>query len=243
LAAAGSAHPFRRRRRGDMKKIAILCDFDGTVAQEDVGNLLFRTFSGNGGSMEIVERWRRGEISSRECLEREAELVRVNEQALDRFVTARHLDPYFKDFHDFATKRGMEVVIMSDGLDYYIESLLVKHGLGEIEFFANRMKLDGDRVSVEFPYFGLLECTDCGCCKTHHLFRYREKGYFIIYVGDGLSDRCPCETADLVFAKGALQQFCREKGIDHIEFRNFRDVEREMLTRIVLAGGPEPADE
>ncbi len=222
------------------KKIAILCDFDGTVASDDVGNLLFKKFNTDGGTASVIESWHRGEISSRECLEREAEMARAHPRELDKFILERRLDPYFKDFHDFAKKRGMEVAIMSDGLDYYIEMMLVRHGLGEIEFFANNLEIDGDRLKVKFPYYDLLECKDCGCCKTHHLYRYREEGYFIIYVGDGKSDCCPCATADLVFAKGRLLAFCKEEGIDHIPFRNFRDVEREVLERIVL--GEELAD-
>jgi 2-hydroxy-3-keto-5-methylthiopentenyl-1-phosphate phosphatase len=218
------------------EKIAILCDFDGTVAQDDVGDLLFNTFSNDGGPGDVIERWRRGEISSRECLEREAELVRARQDELDRFILKRKLDPYFKDFHDFAKKRGMEVVIMSDGLDYYIESMLIKHGLGEIDFFANRLKFNGDALEIEFPYYDMLGCQDCACCKTHHLYRYRDQGYYIIYVGDGLSDVCPCTAADLVFAKGNLLKYCRETGVNHIRYRNFRDIEREVLERIVLGG-------
>jgi 2,3-diketo-5-methylthio-1-phosphopentane phosphatase len=221
-----------------MRKIAVLCDFDGTVARDDVGNLLFRTFTRNGEAMRVVERWKRGEMSSRDMLEEEASLARVDQDALDLFLGERNLDPYFKDFHDFARRRGIEVVIVSDGLDYYVESLLVRHGLGHLDFFANHLQFNGgDGFGVTFPWHNLLECTDCGCCKTHHLYRYREQGYFIIYVGDGLSDRCPCETADFVFAKGDLLAHCREKGIAHVEFDNFRDVEREVLGRFFLAGG------
>lgn len=214
-------------------KIAVLCDFDGTVARDDVGNLLFRTFSGNEKAMEIVQRWKAGEISSRECLENETAVARVDQNTLDSFLGDRHLDPYFKDFHDFAHRRGMEVVIMSDGLDYYIEKILVRNGLGHVQFYANKMSFTADGLTVDFPWYNLLECTDCGCCKTHHLFRYREQGYYIIYVGDGLSDRCPSETADLVFAKGDLLAHCRTHGIDHVEFSNFRDVEREVLRRLL----------
>lgn len=218
-----------------MKRVAILCDFDGTVARDDVGNLLFGTYVGNGRSAEIVREWKLGKISSRECLEREAELARVDEAELGRFADGRRLDPYFKDFHDFATKRGMEVAIMSDGLDFYIERMLLRHGLAEIDFFSNRLRIEGDRLHVEFPYYDRLDCTDCGCCKTSHLLRYKEQGYFVVYVGDGLSDRCPSEAADLVFAKGDLRRHCESKGIDYVPFDNFRDVEREVLKRIVLS--------
>ncbi len=226
-----------------MDRIAVLCDFDGTVARDDVGNLLFETFSDDGESRRIVEAWRRGEISSRECLEREAELVTADARAIDRFLDRLSLDPYFRDFRDFARRRGIELAIMSDGLDYYIEHLLVRHGMGDIDFFANRLVIDGDRLRVEFPWYDALDCRDCGCCKTHHLMRYRDQGYYIVYVGDGLSDRCPCEAADLVLAKGALREYCLEKGIAHVPFRNFRDVERTLVERLLLGGDLPAADE
>ncbi|MCI0452822.1 MAG: MtnX-like HAD-IB family phosphatase [Candidatus Latescibacteria bacterium] len=219
-----------------MKKIAVLCDFDGTVAQDDVGDLLFRTFARHDGAKDAVEQWMRGEISSRECLEREAAAARCCPHELQDFLSARRLDPYFRDFHDFARQRGIEVVVLSDGLDYYIEQILIRHGLGGIEFFANQLRIDGDTLRVEFPWYDMLSCTECGCCKTHHLMRYRQEGYFIVYVGNGLSDRCPCESADLVLAKGELLEHCRAQNIGAVEFRNFRDVEREVLKRLVLDG-------
>jgi len=217
-----------------MRKIAVLCDFDGTIARDDVGNLLFTTFSENGDSKKVVDQWRRGEISSRQCLEQEAALVKVDRNALNEFVRHRQIDPYFKDFHDFARKRGIEIAVLSDGLDYYIEQILVRFGLAEIEFFANRLAFKNGSFEVQFPWHDLMECTDCGCCKMHHVQRYRDGGYFIVYVGDGLSDRCPCEGADMVFAKGDLLRHCQQQHIDHIEFRNFRDVEREVVQRLVL---------
>jgi 2,3-diketo-5-methylthio-1-phosphopentane phosphatase len=219
-----------------MRPVAILCDFDGTVAQDDVGNLLFSEFTRDGEAEAVVDRWKRGEISSRECLEREVELVDTEAAAagLERFVCRRRLDPFFKDFHDFVSKRGMEVVIMSDGLDFYIERMLVRNGLGHVEFFSNRLSFDNGRMTVGFPYYNVLDCTECGCCKTSHLERYRDQGYYIVYVGDGLSDRCPSEAADLVFAKGDLRRHCEANDIAFVSFRNFRDVEREVLKRIVL---------
>ena len=216
-----------------MKKIAVLCDFDGTVAQDDVGDLLFETFATD-EARGAVDEWMRGEISSRQCLEREAAAARCCPTTLKNFLSERRLDPYFKDFHDFAKQRGIEVVVLSDGLDSYIEQMLIRNGLGGIEFFANRLRIDGESLHVEFPWYDMLECTECGCCKTYHLMRYKEDGYFVVYVGNGLSDRCPCESADLVLAKGELLEHCRSKKIGAVEFKNFRDVEREVLRRLVL---------
>ncbi|NIM20703.1 MAG: MtnX-like HAD-IB family phosphatase [Candidatus Latescibacteria bacterium] len=217
-----------------MRDIAILCDFDGTVAREDVGHLLFRKFSEPNGTTEVVSKWKRGEISSKECLEREAELARVSQEELDEFILLRKLDPYFKDFLDFALKRGMEVAIVSDGLDYYIEKMLLRSGAAHVDFYANCLSLTNHSLKLSFPFYDLLECTSCANCKTYHLEQYREKGFYIVYVGNGLSDKCPCQSADLVFAKGDLLEFCRENEIQHIAFSNFRDVEREVLKRLVI---------
>lgn len=219
-----------------MKKIAVLCDFDGTVARDDVGNLLFQTFSPADECMDVVDQWKQGLISSRDCLSREASLARASREALDQFITQRQLDPYFKDFVDFAGRRGMEVVIVSDGLDYYIERMLVRSGLAHIDFFANALQLHDHSFHVRFPYFDLLDCRSCGNCKTYHMEKYKANGYFVVYIGNGLSDRCPSKYADFVFAKGDLLDYCSKNGVGFTEFRNFRDVEREFLNRFFLSG-------
>lgn len=219
-----------------MKKIAILCDFDGTVAGDDVGNLLFRTFVEENAAQAVVDEWKQGLISSRECLTRECALASLSRTELDRFIKHRKLDAYFKDFLDFTRKRGMEIVIVSDGLDYYIEKMLLRHGAGDVEFFANQLEIIDHTLHVDFPYYDLMDCTDCGNCKRHHLEKFKSVGYYIVYVGNGLSDRCPAEYADLVFAKGDLLTYCLEQGIEYVQFENFRDVEREMLNRFLMNG-------
>ena len=219
-----------------MKKIAILCDFDGTVACEDVGNLLFQTFSDADECLDMVDQWKQGLISSRDCLSREASLARVSREALDHFILQRRLDPYFKDFVDFAGRRGLEVVIVSDGLDYYIERMLLRSGLAHIDFFANALDLNDHCLHVRFPYYDMMDCRSCGNCKTYHMEKYKANGYFVVYIGNGFSDRCPSKYADFVFAKGDLLDFCRKNGVESTEFRNFRDVERELVSRFVLNG-------
>lgn len=220
-----------------MRPLAVLCDFDGTIAVDDVGNRLFRTFADPEQTAPIVDNWKKGAISSRECLEREAALARASREDLDRFVCQLKLDPYFKDFVDFTRRRGIEVVVLSDGLDYYIEQMLVRSGLGDLDFYANLLTIVDRKLQVCFPHYDKLDCRDCGNCKTFHLEKYRREGYYIVYVGNGLSDRCPCQQSDLVFAKGELLDFCRENQVSHVQFQNFRDVEREIVRRFLLNGG------
>jgi len=222
-----------------VKRVAIICDFDGTISRRDIGHHFFGAFIPDRARwLELLEQWRLGVISSRECLESEASLVRADKEDLDAFLDNEGLDPYFKDFIDFCDRRGIEILITSDGLDYYIDRLLMRFGLGYLEFKANVLVLaDGEIRGVEFPHHDTRGCTRCGNCKLHHLEDLKQRGFFTVYVGNGYSDRCPAEHADVVLAKGELLEHCRAQGILHIPFENFRDVERELTARFIIHSG------
>ena len=204
-----------------MKK-RVFCDFDGTVAVKDVGNLLFRTFT-DGSWSEWVARWIRGEISSRTCLEAECALVRASEEELDRFALAQELDPHFPSFVRFCRENDMPLAILSDGLDFYIERLLSKYHLSDVPFFSNHLALDHGKLKPEFPYYDE-GCGQCGNCKVFHLTRGKQDGEQVVYIGDGYSDRWAAEKADVVFAKQDLLKYCREHGIACYEYGDFGDV-------------------
>ena len=47
----------------------------------------------------------------------------------------------------------------------------------------------------------------------------------IVYVGDGISDRCPVRYADIVFAKHGLVPYCQEQNISYHDYSHFGDVQ------------------
>ncbi len=219
-------------------KITILCDFDGTVAERDIGHHFFETFVKDTNRwLDTLERWKMGLISSKECLEHEISWIEADRLDIDAFITKEKLDPYFRDFIDFCVKRKYDILILSDGLDYYIESLLMSSGLGFIPFRANHLLLNGSSIEgIDFPHHDLMDCTMCGNCKLFHLEKKRRDGYYTVYVGNGYSDRCPAGHADLVLAKCDLLAHCEREEISYIPFENFRDVERELTKRFIISG-------
>ncbi|MFQ5676227.1 MAG: HAD-IB family phosphatase, partial [bacterium] len=106
----------------------IFSDFDGTAAINDVGNLLFRTFAGD-RCFEIVQRWKDGKISSKDCLIEECKIARVTRTELKQFCDAQELDPNFVELVHYCRARNVEVEILSDGLDFYIDRILKKYNL------------------------------------------------------------------------------------------------------------------
>ncbi|MCI0695753.1 MtnX-like HAD-IB family phosphatase [candidate division KSB1 bacterium] len=198
----------------------VFCDFDGTLAQNDVGDMLFKTFANGTECEKWVQQWLRGEISSRECMEREAATARLTREQLDAFCDAQALAPGFRDFAEFCRQRNWPLLVLSDGLDYYIQRVLRQHKLN-LPILANHLEfVPPDRIAVSFPYFE----HSCGKCKGYHIRRLAKPGEKIVYIGDGYSARCGAQEADIIFAKGDLAKWCEEKSREYFRFENFENV-------------------
>jgi 2,3-diketo-5-methylthio-1-phosphopentane phosphatase len=204
----------------------VLCDFDGTISAIDTGLLVAREL-GVERFDEIEQRWRRGEISSRECLRDQWALVDAEDADFRRTIDRLEVDPGFPDLVALARERGARFVILSDGLDFYIERTLERLGMRDLEFYANHAAVDGSHIEMQFPH-GDRDCPDCGNCKMRWLLELRPGSARTIYIGDGYSDACASRYADLVFAKDDLARLCREREQPFVPFANLSEVARRL---------------
>lgn len=214
---------------------AIFVDFDGTIAQVDVGYRLFHQFS-QGRNAALIPDWKSGRLSSRSILQAEAALVDGTREELLAFCDQFALDSGWSQFAARVRSAGIPLQVCSDGLSFYIEHLLGKYGFGDLPVTANRGISDGRRLSVEFPY-AESGCGRCGNCKAERIREVRRasgSSLQAVFVGDGLSDRCGAREADLLFAKHDLAAYCTAEGIAYTPFRTFADVTSELTRRRVL---------
>lgn len=223
-----------------------MVDFDGTLAAADVGNRLFRRFGNDRARWErLIDEWKQGRITSRECLTRECEMAAGLDQATaEEFVAEFHLVADGSAFVAAARAAGHDVLVASDGLSFYIEKLLRAAGL-VVPFGANRMRFEEQSPVPEFgskgPDVTLADgrvaraaadasqgCGACGHCKgalvkeAQASRRYRR----VLLVGDGFSDRCGARAADIVYAKDDLLPWCGSNGIEARPFETLSDVAR-----------------
>ena len=214
-----------------MKRL-ILCDFDGTISIEDTGYALLTQFSS--GDWETIDRnFREGQIGSKEAYSQIAEILRADESALRRFIGQHSkIDPYFPSFYHACRQAGIDVKIVSDGLDFYIRTILEMHDLSDIPFYANQGQFSGeDRLTIAFPHFND-DCGRCGACKKRLVTLHRKDYDYILYVGNGLSDRCGAREADFVFAKDSLYSYCIDQDIPCNFFSDFGEILRDLRKRI-----------
>ncbi|MEZ5357548.1 MAG: MtnX-like HAD-IB family phosphatase [Candidatus Zixiibacteriota bacterium] len=213
-------------------KLILFSDFDGTISTRDVGNRLFYHFSG-GKSEEVVARWKRNEIDSRQCLLGEAASMRsFSEQELHDFIDSFEIDETFLAFKDFAAKNNFPLYLLSDGLDLYITRLLAKYRISGIPVLANTARYADGGLTFEFPYFEQ-SCGNCANCKGYHLRRLRIEGATVVYIGDGKSDLCALPEADMIFAKDYLAEYCLQERIEFLPFDTFSAI-TQVLTEHIL---------
>ena len=89
---------------------SVICDFDGTITLKDSTDLLLRRFAGPAW-LDIEKEWLAGQIGSRECLERQLQLARADEEDLTILLEEIPLDPAFPAFAPYRKEEIVSLVI------------------------------------------------------------------------------------------------------------------------------------
>ena len=217
------------------QELALLCDFDGTIAKGDVGFRIYTHF-GDERWEEINKRWRKGEISSKECLIGEYSFIDASEDEIKEFISDMEIDTGFLDLVETCRENDIPVAIVSDGFDFYIKTLLEKYDIYGVEIYCNNLVFNGRKVELSFPYYDQ-GCGKCGNCKVLHVNKLRDEKKTVIYVGDGLSDKFASRSADVIFAKDELMEYLESNGIEFNKFLCLGDVHKWLNE--ILAGNVE----
>ncbi len=204
--------------------IRIFSDFDGTVTQQDTLVYLLDRYAGPDW-LTIEDQVEAGTLSEEAGLQAEIALLSVPwEEARDAVLTHVPVDPGFAPFTTWCRERQWPLALLSGGLEPLIRAVLEREGLGDLVLRANGLEFDPDGRWRVVPADSPRIRARCNHCKTWHLAGAARAGATIIYVGDGCTDRCPAEQADLVFAKDGLLRWCRERDIPCRPFDSFGDI-------------------
>ena len=199
------------------KFVKIYVDFDGTISKSDIINFLLEKYA-DPVWLQLDRDYIEEKISSSECLTKQIALLEKlpNEKILESAKMVG-IDESFIDFCTFCKNKNINVEIVSDGLDIYINYLLTANNIKVKKVSSNIYK---GRGQIEFPYNKKLCDRNCANCKKFHL----DQKSFCIYIGDGYSDRCAAENSDMIFAKNSLAKFLDKEGKKYFPFEYFTDI-------------------
>lgn len=204
----------------------VQCDFDGTVTRNNLSTLLRASFA-RGDWRSIDARYLRGGLTVEQSNALQYALIREPREKLQAFV-CEHIDlrPGFRDFVTYCQREGMPFVIVSSGLDFYIEPVLARIGLPDLELHCGQTAFGEDGITVRYvdPEGNVID----GGFKMSYLTWLRQRDSTIIYLGDGNSDVEAARQADHVFATGALRHLLEAESVPATPFSDFYDVLRQV---------------
>lgn len=223
--ATSDPHPGIPSR--DRPPLRIFLDFDGTLVEPNVAVVLVERFAQDGARVahEVDEQLHRGEITLRQAWERQAALLAWSDiPAMTEFVRREvPLRKGAREFVELVTSRGIPLLVLSGGLDFYIRAILDREGF-DLPYFSDTAETGPDnRLRVQHP-FGHPDCRRCGICKAQVILRQLPDAFRTVFIGDGSTDRFAAEVADVVFARRRLLTYCRERGIPCLPFEDFHPV-------------------
>jgi 2-hydroxy-3-keto-5-methylthiopentenyl-1-phosphate phosphatase len=206
---------------------AILCDFDGTAQSRDLGDQVALHFAGEASYREAEDGYRAGRYGFGALVQRVFAPVQASREEIGAFAVARsEWRPGFEAFLEACARAGRPFLIVSAGLDAYVEPVVARLPPAlrdHLEVRANRAGCSPDGMAVAFhgP-----DCGFCGACKGLVVEELRRAGHRVVVLGDGTGDRCAAAAADFVFARAgsSLVDWCRERGLPFRAFATVHEV-------------------
>ena len=154
------------------------------------------------------------------------------EQYLDMILNEVELSPVFIEFYNKTKEKSIPWGVVSGGFRTGIVPFLEKHGIEDIDIYANDLIFNEDYLEIKFKDGEEQDCCDygpCGNCKIGLYERFKKKYDTVIFIGDGITDKPVANIADIVFAKDSLLDYVEEKRIDHIPWDDFNDINRILF--------------
>ena len=208
------------------ERCQVWIDFDGTITTQDVLDELINRYAMDDSWRKAEELWQRGEIGSRQCLERQFAVVKIASGDLDTFLDRIKPDPGAGALFSLLQRAGVPHAVLSDGVDLFINRILGRHGLKAPVIRSNTIERAGERMSLRCPWSDRDCQTAAAHCKCASITTLSDRNRQSIYIGDGRSDLCPSRKMDFVFAKGRLAESLGSDGIGFIRFKTLADVTR-----------------
>ena len=205
--------------------LLLAVDFDGTITMRDTLHVIVDEHGCDGVWDDLEPDLRAGRITIEEAMSRQFAEVKAPHDDIMALVRERAgVRDGIRELVEFAEEAGHRVVIMSAGFRTVIDMVLDDIGLGHLEVVANEAIFSEDGCTLVFSDDRGEICELCDRRCKRHALRVRHEGERIVFVGDGISDRCVSGMANLVFARAHLAEWLDERGDPYVPFEDFHQV-------------------
>ncbi len=204
----------------------VQCDFDGTITLRDVSFMLLDAFA-DGDWHKVHDEYHAAHMTVGEFNNRVFSMVRASKETMLEYLRERvEVREGLKELAAVCRRKDYKLVIVSNGLDFYIRHILDSQGLSYVESHAARTVFSPDGLKV--AYIGPEGNVLMDGFKETYTRLFRSRGCRVIYAGDGFSDAGAACLAQKIFAIDGLLKYCRQANIEHSTFDKLSDIAKEI---------------
>ncbi|TAQ91586.1 hypothetical protein B7494_g58 [Chlorociboria aeruginascens] len=219
-------------------KFIFFSDFDGTITLRDsndylTDNLGYGQTLRKQGNADVLH----NKISFRDSFQGMMDSVKTPyDKCIEILLENIKLDPYFKEFYDWARANNVPVVVLSSGMVPIIRALLI-HLVGEdaregIQIVSNDVApREGKSINEEGGWQIVFhDDSHFGHDKSIEIRQYAnlpdDQRPTMFYAGDGVSDLSAAKETDLLFAKKGhdLVSYCVKENVPFNVFEDWSSI-------------------
>ncbi len=200
---------------------AVLTDFDDTAAAQNVAEMLLNQF-GDPDWKDVRQRFRDGHISLKEYQEITFRNIQADRATMQAYVKDHaNLRPFFRELWGFCQSNDIPMAVVSQGLDFYIEAVLEREGVGQVPIYAVNTTFENGEIFYHYNH-AVPGHESNGNSKGFVVQSFQQNGSYVFFAGDGHSDLEAARVADVTFAHRGLANFCDDEKIPYQPFKDFK---------------------
>ncbi|MDE2482048.1 MAG: HAD-IB family phosphatase [bacterium] len=201
---------------GPPREVAAFCDFNGTIVDRDMLDYLASTTDKRTESAPLPnERGHRADIARR------AKALTLDRADAERRIEdGIHFDESFVPFIAACEEVGIELVVLTSGIQSLVERYLLRRGI-RLPIIGNEANMNRSGWVVKFR-----DESVAGIDKRRYVERAIEAGKKTIVIGDDRSDFEAALVASSIFAKAGseLKRFLDVRDLPYHPFSSFAEI-------------------
>ncbi|MDQ2858922.1 MAG: HAD-IB family phosphatase [Candidatus Eremiobacteraeota bacterium] len=197
-------------------------DFDGTITDRDTFDVLVSHFAGADAWYASEAGLRDGSLALRDVLQLQASYVRGTLEDVAALLRREvRFDPGFAPFARACRASGIDVTVVSSGLEPIVRGRLHDAGVDDIPVIANDIEPARDGWVIHFR-----DPVGNGTDKAALVLAAKARGRYTVFIGDGVSDYDAALVADRRYAKAgsALERFLCGRNVKATSFASFSEI-------------------
>ncbi|ADU30493.1 MtnX-like HAD-IB family phosphatase [Evansella cellulosilytica] len=210
-----------------MGKWAFVSDFDGTISKQDFYWMVIEKYFPEGN--DLYKKWKAAVLKDIDFLSAIFTSIHQEEKQIVEDILSLPIDEYVPTFIENVQKNGGDFYILSAGTDYYINHVLKKYDIKNVEVFSNEGYFKDNNVHMNIDEKNWHYSERYGIDKAKVIKKLKEKYDTIYFAGDSEPDTHPAKFATMTFAKDALKELLRSNDVPFVPYENFTDIENYLI--------------